>query len=63
MKNNFEKNLTEEEKNEIAKCLARGEEDLKNGKWFDNSEFKKRIRRLKLELAEREKQNLQHKVY
>ena len=53
MIDDIEKYLTEEDKREIAKGLARGEEDIKAGRVFDHEEFKRRIRRLKQELVER----------
>ena len=43
----FEKYLTKEEEEEIARGLARGEEDFKNGRIFDHEEFKRIIGRLK----------------
>ena len=59
---NFEDYLTKEEEEEIARGLARGEADIKAGRVFDHEEFKRRIRRLKKEIAEREKQKLHNKV-
>ena len=55
---NFEKYLTKEAEEEIARGLARGEADIKAGRVFDREEFNKRWRRLEEEIAIEKKQKL-----
>ncbi|MBR2289358.1 MAG: hypothetical protein IJ867_01745 [Clostridia bacterium] len=55
MKENFKKHFTNKEEKEIARALARSEEDFKDGKWFDHDEFK---RRLEEKIATRQKNKL-----
>ena len=53
----FEKYLTKEEEEEIARGLSRGEEDFKNGRIFDHEEFKRIIGRLKEQYCKWENTN------
>lgn len=52
---NFEKYLTKEEEEEIARGIARGEEDIKAGKFLYWEDFKKEIRRYEQEFVKRRK--------
>ncbi|MBR2290324.1 MAG: hypothetical protein IJ867_07080 [Clostridia bacterium] len=58
MREDFEKYLTEEEREEIARGLARGEEDIKAGRVISFEELKERIRRLKEDYIEKRKAKL-----
>ena len=58
MREDFEKYLTKEEEEEIARGLARGEEDFRTGRIVDFEDLQRELRRFQKRLIARNKTQL-----